>query len=118
MVKRRSHPVTCHAETVLEMVSACRGLQNVNVQDGRFDFPGDNSSVVCWGAFVAIQSLSVMQWPNGAMLLGACPPANSTRLELIKVFLKYAAGHPEKLHEPFGNGLVTALVTAYPCSGH
>lgn len=39
----------------------------------------------------------------------------STRLELIKVFLKYIDAHPERGHEEFVFVVLDALWQAYPC---
>jgi hypothetical protein len=126
MLSRRILPVgaiglilttgSVRAETALEIASACRGVASAPIQGNQVWFARDYPSGLCWGAFATIQELSTIQWPNGTMMLGACPPPASTRIELIKVFLRYTDDHPEMLHESFAAVVLPALVQAYPCS--
>jgi hypothetical protein len=45
-----------------------------------------------------------------------CVPSEVTRLELVRVVLKYGNDHPEKLHWLAGRLVVEALSTAFPCT--
>ena len=70
----------------------------------------------CWGAFGAVQDLIVISDPNtNRPLLQVCAPPNSTRLQLVMIFQKYAERHPERAHEPFGIIVLEALGEAFPC---
>ncbi len=102
--------------TALEMVSACRGVASAPIQGNQVWFARDYPSGLCWGAFATIQDLSTVQLTDGTAMLGSCPPVPSNRVELIKVFLKYADDHPEKLHNSFAAVFLEALFQAYPCS--
>ena len=44
-----------------------------------------------------------------------CPPGEVSRAEVRKIFLNWAAAHPERLDEPPIEGLVRAAVAAFPC---
>jgi hypothetical protein len=106
------------AETALEVASMCSELANAPVQGNEIAFPHDEASQFCWGVFAAIQELATVVWSHsGTRMFNACVPTASTRIELIKVFLKYANDHPERLHEPFRNLILPALIEAYPCGG-
>lgn len=70
----------------------------------------------CWGAFAAIQDLSWIVSDAGKPLLFFCPPPKSTRIEYVKIFLRYADQHPEQLHMDFGGVARRALAAAFPCS--
>ena len=77
--------------------------------------PQSPTAQFCWGGFAAIQQLTVLTDEHGRRLLEACVPAESTRLELIKVFLRYTDDHPEQARFPFAQVAVMALGRAYPC---
>jgi Ssp1 endopeptidase immunity protein Rap1a len=62
-----------------------------------------------------MQDLSVLSDENGHRIMGACPPEQTTTLQLIRSFVRYARAHR---HELPANGVVTvfrALREAYPC---
>jgi hypothetical protein len=80
------------------------------------DVPGATvQSAYCWGAFALFQDLSRMIPSNyPAPYLPMCTPPHATRLELLKVFLRFMDEHPERGHEPFGWVLSSAIWAAYP----
>jgi Rap1a immunity proteins len=52
---------------------------------------------------------------NGYRIMGACPPEQTTTLQLIRSFVRYARVHRSQL---LGNAVVAAfraLRQAYPC---
>ncbi len=69
----------------------------------------------CWGAFLTFQRLISKADANGRMLLGVCAPSNSTRTQLVSIFVHYAENHPEQLHKPFVDVALTSLAQAFPC---
>jgi hypothetical protein len=106
------------AETALEMSSNCRSVGNASISQGKVFFPISMTTGLCWGAFAAIQDLVAKQWHNGSMVLGFCVPPLTTRIDLVKVFLKYSDDHPELGHEEFTDVVTSALYQAYqaqPC---
>ena len=66
-----------------------------------------------------MQDLSVLADEDGHRIMGACPPEQTTTLQLIQSFVQYARAHRAELQ---GNAVVTvfrALREAYPCrAGH
>jgi hypothetical protein len=63
----------------------------------------------------AMQDLSVLADENGHRIMGACPPEQTTTLQLIRSFVRYARAHRRELP---GNAVVAvfrALRGVYPC---
>ena len=72
-------------------------------------------ALTCWGYMRAMQDLLVLADENGHRIMGACPPEQTTTLQLIRSFVRYARAHPSEL---LGNAVVAvfrALGEAYPC---
>jgi hypothetical protein len=104
-------------ETAEEIVSACRLLENAKVVGDRVDMPKDFSSGMCWGAFSAVQSAILLKFSDETdPMLRVCAPANSTRTQLIAIFMAYIRTYPDKLHEDFMGMAIFALRAAFPCS--
>lgn len=47
-----------------------------------------------------------------------CLPRGVSYEQMVKVFLKWAEEHPEKLHMRAADAVLAALVRAFPCKGH
>lgn len=104
-------------ETSLEVESYCRPLSNLALNaDGTFSIPQTFESAFCWGEFAAIQGFATMAWANGTRVTGFCAPAESTRLELIRIFEHYAREHPERGHMRFEDVALSAMLQAFPCT--
>ena len=111
-------PSSANAETAIEVQSMCRTVGNATLDNQGGIIISDVGGWFCWGAFAALQGLSGLSrltWEHGEMTAGFCAPPESTRVQLVKVFLKYADEHPEKAHLGFGNVAFLALVKAFPC---
>ena len=105
------------AETVEEMLSACRPTAEARVAEGKVFVSDTRESGLCWGAFAVIQHLIGLVYPvyNDRPILGVCAPAESTRTQLIAVFVAYAKNHPERYSENFTDVALVALREAFPC---
>jgi hypothetical protein len=107
------------AETAEEMTAACSPFATAKVsgsaEGARVEFRRTWDSGLCWGAFSAIQGLSAFVDERGRGILHACVPPESTRTQLIAVFLEHVRRHPEQLHLPYDQVAINALVTAFPC---
>jgi hypothetical protein len=108
---------TARAETALEVQSWCKGMDAKLGQNDAFTFVMNYNSGFCLGAFASIQELSVYIWENGTPYLGFCPPADSSRLQYIKIFSKYVDDYPASAHQRFGVVAKSALAAAFPCVG-
>jgi hypothetical protein len=103
-------------DSALEVQSWCRPYATVEVlPNGLLNAPQGSEAQFCWGAFAAIQELSVTTYGTGGTMLHTCPPPDSTRLQFIKIFLGYVDEHPERANLPFANVAVAALERAFPC---
>ena len=85
------------AETALEVQSWCTTTANAPLlADGKVGLGTTFDDGFCWGAFAAIQDLS--------------------RIEYVKIFLRYVDQHPEQLHMDFAGVARRALAAAFPCT--
>lgn len=105
------------AETALEVQSWCRAVANAEIrEDGFIHFFSNQETGFCWGAFAGIQDFVIWTDKDGARILGLCVPAKATRLQLIKIFVKYVDDSPNIAHEPFTGVAVRAFAAAFPCA--
>ena len=106
------------AETALEVQSWCKAVVNGKLgANDTISYAPNHDTGFCWGAFGAIQELSKYAWDDGTRLLRVCAPADSSRLQYIKVFSKFVDDHPEDVHYEFARVARQALASAFPCSG-
>ena len=106
---------SAQAESALEMASLCRPVAKSKMDaDSIVWMPRTYESGMCWGAFAAIQTAFNIG-DEGQLYLRVCLPENSTRLQLIRVFLRYVDEHPESEHEDFVIIGILAFREAFPC---
>ena len=77
--------------------------------------PRTREALTCWGYMQAMQDLSVLSDEDGHRIMGACPPEQTTTLQLIESFVRYARAHRSELT---GNAVIAvfrAMREAYPC---
>jgi hypothetical protein len=92
-------PISASAESVLEVESKCRAIATVEIRaNGVVHLPLDADTQFCWGAFASIQQVISILDENGQWLFRVCAPQETTRVQLIKIFLKYSNQHPELGH--------------------
>ena len=77
--------------------------------------PFTKQALVCWGYMQAIQDFSVLADTEGRRALGACPPENTTLVQLIRTFVKYVRSHRDLLPQNAALAVTQALQQAYPC---
>jgi len=108
----------CRAETTEEMVSACKAISTAKVINGQVSLPRDFDSGVCWGAFTTIQTLvRIVDQDTLKPLFHVCAPGESTRTQLIQIFLVYAQAHPEEYQEDYFAVAMSSMQKAFPCPG-
>jgi hypothetical protein len=106
----------CKAETTEEMLSACRPITESKVADARVYLPHTLEAGICWGAFSVIQDETRWADPqSGERHFGICSSEQSTRTQLIAIFVEYAKRNPSKYAEEFLNVALDALREAFPC---
>jgi hypothetical protein len=79
--------------------------------------PSTREALTCWGYMQAIQDLSVLADENGHRIMGACPPEQTTTLQLIRSFVRYARAHRSELPTNAVVAVFRSLRRAYPCRG-
>jgi Rap1a immunity proteins len=103
-------------ENAHELAGYCRSLERGAKSAGRHIYiPATQEALTCWGYMQGMQDLSVLADEEGHRIMGACPPEQTTTLQLIRSFVRYARAHRSEL---VGNAVVAvfrALREAYPC---
>lgn len=103
-------------ENTRELAGYCQSLERGAKGAGRHIYiPRTREALTCWGYMQAMQDLSVLADEEGHRIMGACPPEQTTTLQLIQSFVRYARAHRTELQ---GNAVVAvfrALREAYPC---
>jgi|SRR5689334_21114444 hypothetical protein len=104
------------AEPAREMLSRCsQGFSSLPAHGKVVSMPRTVSSGWCWGAFEVLQRLIVYSDEANQHLFRVCAPPESTRVEIIRIFLDYAKRHPKELDEEFTDMALTSLTEAFPC---
>lgn len=63
----------------------------------------------------AVQEYAILADQDGKTLLNACPTPDSTTIEALRVFVRYALAHPEKLDLPAAAVAYNAMADVFPC---
>jgi hypothetical protein len=82
---------------------------------GSVMLPQDFKYGFCWGAFSTVQRIITNSMDGKHMVYGVCAPANSSRTQLISIFVSYAEKNPGRLHEDFFFVALDSLRTSFPC---
>ncbi len=106
---------TCLAQSAQQMLSACRPIALGEVTSEGVKFPRTFETGQCWGMFAMLQADVVKIDDRNRRILGACAPAESTRSQLIQIFVKYAESNPERLHEDGTSIALESLQRAFVC---
>jgi hypothetical protein len=70
-------------ENAHELAGYCQSLERGAKGAGRHVYiPGTREALTCWGYMQAMQDLSVLADENGHRIMGACPPEQTTTLQL------------------------------------
>jgi hypothetical protein len=81
-------------ENAHELVGYCQSLALGAKGAGRQIYiPRTREALTCWGYMRAMQDLSVLADEEGHRIMGACPPEQTTTLQLIRSFVRYARAH-------------------------
>jgi hypothetical protein len=111
-------PVSAHAMgSARELADDCRTLLKAKRgAGGQIQIPFTKKALVCWGYMQAMQDLPVLTDEDGRRVMGACPPEQTTLLELIQAFVSYARSH--ELPDNAALGATRALQEAFPCGAN
>jgi hypothetical protein len=110
---------TAHSQTAEEMVSKCRPLAEARVSDEQIQVPHTFDAGICWGAFATFQTMITIVADESKPIVPifhVCAPEDSTRSQLIKIFMNYADRHPEQYNKDYFFVALAASKEAFPCS--
>jgi len=94
-------------ENADELAGYCQSLERGAKGAGRHIYiPSTREALTCWGYMQAMQDLSVLADENGHRIMGACPPEQTTTLQLIRSFVRYARANRSELP---GNAVVVVI---------
>jgi len=85
--------------------------------------PNNFQSGFCWGSFAVIQKLikavyydrKKPVYEGKIPFYGVCAPTDSTRSQLIHIFVAYAKNKPKIYHQDFLSTAFKSLRDSFPC---
>jgi len=103
-------------ENARELADYCQSLERgAKGAERHIYIPRTREALTCWGYMQAMQDLSVLADEEGHRIMGACPPEQTTTLQLIQSFVRYARAHRTELQGNAVAAVFRALREAYPC---
>ena len=85
-------------ENAQELAGYCQSLEHSTKGAGReISIPRTREALTCWGYMQAMQDLSVLSDEDGNRIMGACPPEQTSTLQLVQSFVRYAREHRSEL---------------------
>lgn len=106
-----------HAQDTEQMLSACRPLATAKIEGDTVSMPRTVNAGMCWGAFDVIQTIIGAEYSTTKeKIFRVCAPSNSTRTQLISIFVYYAENHPATYSQRFTWTALHSLRLAFPCS--
>jgi Rap1a immunity proteins len=103
-------------ENADELAGYCQSLARGAKGAGRHIYiPSTREALTCWGYMQAMQDLSVLADENGHRIMGACPLEQTTTLQLIRSFVRYARAHRSELPDNAVVAVFRALREDYAC---
>jgi hypothetical protein len=103
-------------ENAHELAGYCQSVERGAKGAGRQIYiPRTREALTCWGYIQAMQDLSVLSDEEGHRIMGACPPEQTSTLQLIQSFVRYARAHRSELSSNAVVAVFRALREAYPC---
>jgi len=112
-----SAPGCAGAVSPQDLLRSCRAvIETLDGKDGAtVDIPV--VGLPCWYFMSAMQSMSVLVDQNGEHVLGICAPADSTVVDFVRAFMRFARDSNIKSEANPAAAALLGLANAYPC-GH
>jgi hypothetical protein len=95
-------PLVAQGNKTDEMLSNCRWIESLKVEDGDYLLPRTPEAQQCWGAFNVIQTVFSLVDPDDRdHMFHICLPVGGSNatIQLIGIFVAYAKKHPEEWNE-------------------
>jgi hypothetical protein len=105
------------AVTGQELLRQCEALERGALVSGdTVRLPKSQDAAACWFYMAAVQDLAAtVEEEGGPSLIGSCVPPETTRMELVRTFTKYARAHRADLDLRATALIIPALSNAFPC---
>lgn len=104
------------AQSASKMLSACEILQRgMHVEQTTVYLPPGGDAHQCWGYMNSVLDYSVLANQDGKPILGACVSAETTVIDVIRLFVRYANAHRDKLNLSAAAIAYNAMAEAFPC---
>ena len=105
------------AVTGQELLRQCDALERGALVSGdTVRLPKGQDAATCWIYMGAVQDVSAtVEEEGGPSLIGSCVPPETTRMELVRAFTRYARAHRADLDLRATALIIPALSRAFPC---
>jgi len=105
------------AVTGQELLRQCDALERGAVVSGEtVRLPKGQDAAACWVYMGAVQDFAAtVEDEGGPSVIGSCVPPDTTRLDLVRAFTKYARAHRADLALRATALVIPALSAAFPC---
>src|SRR4051812_16712581 len=105
------------AVTGQKLLQQCEALERSAVVSGEtVRLPKSQDAAACWFYMGAVQDFAAtVEEEGGPSLIGSCVPPETTRIELVRAFTKYARARRRDLDLRATALVIPALSAAFPC---
>ena len=111
--------VTSSAQAVTgqELLRQCEALERGAVVSGEtVRLPKGQDAAACWFYMGAVQDFAAtVEDEGGPSVIGSCVPPETTRIDLVRAFTKYARAYRADLDLRATALVIPALSAAFPC---
>src|SRR5918993_1185441 len=110
---------SAQAVTGQELLRQCEALERGALVSGEtVRLPKSQDAAACWVYMGAVQDFAAtVEEEGGPSLIGSCVPTETTRIDLVRAFTKYARAHRADLDLRATAVVIPALTEAFPCQG-
>jgi hypothetical protein len=107
-------PRQAGAITTGELLQSCQAATaSAEARAGAtLDIPA--AGLPCWYYMSAMQNMAVLVDESGTRFLGVCPPADSTVMDFVRIFVQHARKQKAAADNAAAAAL-TGLAQAFPC---
>src|SRR4051812_29029160 len=105
------------AVTGQELLRQCEALERGAVVSGEtVRLPKGQDAAACWFYLGAVLDFAAtVEDEGGPSVIGSCVPPETTRIDLVRAFTKYARAHRADLDLRATALVIPALSAAFPC---
>ena len=105
------------AVTGQELLRQCEALERgAVVSSETVRLPKGQDAAACWVYMGAVQDFAAtVEDEGGHSVIGSCVPAETTLIEIVRAFTKYARAHRADLDLRATALVIPALSAAFPC---